>query len=88
MLTLHFAFSLGRVFGWEIEGNGLVFFIEVVVATDDVRFLNHLNLTSTTQVMVHFPRLPQLRLFICLCLDLGTSFCFEKRGNLEFFFFI
>ena len=63
-----------------------MFFIEVVVATDDVRFLNHLNLTSTTQVMVHFPRLPQLRLFICLCLDLGTSFCFEKRGNLEFFF--
>ena len=27
----------------------------------DVRFLNHPNWTSTTQVMVHFLRLPQLR---------------------------
>ena len=33
----------------------------------DVRLLNHLNRTSTAQVMVHFSRLPQLRLFICLC---------------------
>ena len=29
----------------------------------DVRLLNHPNLTSITQVMVHFPGLPQAVLF-------------------------
>ena len=29
----------------------------------DVRFLNHLNWTSTIRVMIHFLGLPQLRLF-------------------------
>ena len=40
----------------------------------DVRLLNHPNQTSTTQVMVHFPRLPQLRLFICCVQILGLVF--------------
>ena len=51
---------------------GLMFFIEVVAASvNDARLLNHPNQTSTAQVMVHFPGLPQLRLFICLRPDLG-----------------
>ena len=29
----------------------------------DVRLLNHTNWTSIAQVMVHFPRLPQVALF-------------------------
>ena len=38
----------------------------------DVRILNHLNWASITQVMVHFSRLLQLKLFNGLCLDFGT----------------
>ena len=37
----------------------------------DVRLLNHPNRTCTTQVMVHLPRLLQLRLFNCLCPNFG-----------------
>ena len=33
MFTLHSAFNLGLVFGWEIEGIWIVFFIEVVDAS-------------------------------------------------------
>ena len=39
----------------------------------DVRFLNHSNWTSTSQVIVHFLGLPQFRLFINLCPNFGTS---------------
>ena len=38
----------------------------------DVNLLNNPNWTSITQVMVHFPRLLQLRLLNGLCLDFGT----------------
>ena len=41
----------------------------------DVRLLNHPNWTSTTQVMVHFPRLQQLRLSLSLGLDFETVLC-------------
>ena len=34
--------------------------------------MNHSNWTCTTQVMVHFPRLVQLRLFNGLCPVFGT----------------
>ena len=37
--------------------------------------LNHQNWTSTIEVMVHFPGLPQLRLFLSLGPDFGTVLC-------------
>ena len=40
----------------------------------DVRLLNHPNWTSTARVMVHFPILPQLWLFISLCPNFETGF--------------
>ena len=41
----------------------------------DVRLLNYPNWTCTAQVMVHFPRLPQLRLSLNLGPDFGTVLC-------------
>ena len=79
------AFNLGPIFGWEMDGiwarvlhRSCSFICEL-----DVRILNHPNRTFTTQVMVHFPGLPQLRLFICLCPNLGTSFQLGNKGNLD-----
>ena len=85
MLTLYSAFSLGLVFDWEKEEIwACVFHISCSCIYElDVRLLNHLNWTSTTQVMVHFPGLPQLRLFICLSQDLGTGFRLGNIGNLD-----
>ena len=48
-----------------------MFFKEVIVESLNVRILNHQNRTSIAQVMVHFPRMPHVRLFICLRPDLG-----------------
>ena len=70
-MTLHSAFSLGLVFGGETDG----IWIRVLhrncscICKLDVGLLNHPNWTFISQVMVHFPGLPQLRLFIYLCLD-------------------
>ena len=41
-----------------------MFFLEIVAASElEVRLLNHKNWTYITQVMVHFPGLPQAALF-------------------------
>ena len=65
ILTLYIVQILGLIFDWEKEeiwssvlhGN-CIFNCEL-----DVRFLNHQNWTSITQVIVHFPGLPQVALF-------------------------
>ena len=76
VLILHTGRILGQVFGWEIKG----LWTHVhhrscsCISELDVRVLNHPNWTSTAQVIVHIPVLLQLRLFISLCPDFGTSF--------------
>ena len=56
ILTLHIVQNLELVFGWEMEG----IWTRVLHRSCscncelDVRLLNHQNLTSKTQVMVHF----------------------------------
>ena len=85
ILTLHTVQILGLVFSWETE----VFFTRVLhrscscIYEIHVRLLNHPNWTSTAQVMVNFTRLPQLMLFVCLCLDLGIGLRLGNRGNLD-----
>ena len=70
---LHTDRILGLIFRWEIKG----FWTRVLhvnssyISELDVRLLNHQNRTSTAQVMVHFPRLPQFGLFICYVRILG-----------------
>ena len=75
-LTLHTVRTLGLVFGWEMEGIGTRVLHRSCscICELDVRLLNQPIQTSTFQVMVHFPRLPQLRLFICLCPNFRTDF--------------
>ena len=76
VLIIHTGRTLGQVFDWENGGlwthvlhRSCSFIREL-----DVRLLNHLNWTSTAQVMVHFLGLQQLRLFHSLCPDFGTGF--------------
>ena len=85
MLTLHFAFNLGLIFGWEMKGilarvlhRSCSFICDL-----NVRLLNNSNQTFIAQLIVHFPGLPQLRLFICLCPDFGTSFWLGNREKLH-----
>ena len=72
-MTLHSIFNLGLVFGWETYGIWTCVLHRscICICKLDFRLLNHLNRTSTAQVMVHFPGLPQLRLFICCVQILG-----------------
>ena len=49
-------------------------FINFFICELAVKLLNQPIRTSTSQVMVNFSRLPQLRLFIYLCPDFGTDF--------------
>ena len=90
MLTLHSAFILGPVFGWETEGIWSCFLhISFIYICDlDVRLLNHPNWTSKTHVRVRFSGLPQLRLFICSCLDFWEWFLIRKRREFGLVFFI
>ena len=85
MLILHFVFSLGRLFDWEMEGNWVCVLHRSCSCNYelDVRFLNNLNWTFTAQVMVYFPGLPQLRLLICLFQDLGICFWSGNSGNFD-----
>ena len=85
MLTLHYGFNLGLVFDWEIEGiwTRILHRICSYICKLDGRFLNHPNQTSTPQVMIHFLGLPQLRMFICLCPNLGTCFRLGNKRNLD-----
>ena len=75
VLILHTGKILGQVFDCETEGlwtrvrRSCICIYEL-----DIRLLNHLNLTSTAQVMVHFLGLLYLRLFISLCPDFRTDF--------------
>ena len=75
-MTLYTVHILGLVFGWETEG----IWTHVLHRSCgcnyeiDVRLLNQPIRTFTTQVMLHFLRLPQLRLFICLCPKFRTDF--------------
>ena len=69
-------FQLGQVFSWENEKlwTHVLHRSCSCICELDVRLLNHPNLTSTAHVMVHFPGLPQLRLFLSLCPDFGSGF--------------
>ena len=50
----------------------------------DVRLLNHLNWTSITKVMVHFPNCHKLPCFDpTYCPDFGTDFWSRKMGKLD-----
>ena len=84
-MTLHTVQILGLDFGWETEGvwtrvlhRSCIFICEL-----DVRLLNDPNWTYIAQVMVHFPGLPQLRLFNSLCPDFGPGFWLVNRGILD-----
>ena len=76
ILILHTGRTLAPVFDWETEGiwTRVLHRSCSCICELDVKLLNHPNWTSTTHVMVHFPRLPQVRLFLNLCLDLGIVF--------------
>ena len=76
ILILHTGRILAPIFGRETEGiwTRVLHRSCICICELDVKILNHPNWTSTTHVMVHFPGLPQLRLFLSLCPDFGTSF--------------
>ena len=76
VLILHTGRTLRQVFDWENEGlwTHVLHRSCSCIRELDVRLLNHLNWTSTTQVMVHFLGLQQLRLFLSLCPDFRIGF--------------
>ena len=90
MLTLHSAFSLGPIFGWETKGIWACVLHKSFsyICVLDVRILNYPNWTSKTHVRVRFSGLPQLRLFICRCLDFWDWFSVRKRRKFGPVFFI
>ena len=73
-------FSVGK---WRVFFTRVLHRSCICIYELDVRLLNHPNRTSTTQVMVNFTGLPQLKLFVCLCPDLGTGFQLGNKVNLD-----